>query len=460
MSSEKMTSTEKRAVISLSSIMGLRMIGLFMVLPVFTLYANQLEGATPILIGLSLGIYGLTQAFFQIPFGALSDHYGRKPLILFGLLLFAAGSCMAAMAHSIIFMIIGRALQGAGAVGSTTLAMLADLTREEQRTKSMAIAGISIGFSFSLAMLLGPLLTTWLPVNNLFYLAVLFSLCAIVVLYTSVPSPSILRWQRDTQPELKSFLRLLLDPGLAKLNGGIFILHTIFTASFVIIPISMTHLTGFSAKQQWLLYLPTLLIAFIITLIIIGIAEKKHRIKLGFVISILFLAVSEFLFWLASTNLYFSLFALCLFFTGFSSLEAFLPSLISRIAPLEKKGSALGIYSSAQFLGIFVGGVFGGWLYGNFSFSGVYTFCILLSFFWLALALLMQSPGQFVTQVWRLTNTQINWDMVAEKLHAIPGMLEVTFIVEDGIAYLKMERGTVKHPDFIRLKKHTIKSLS
>ena len=455
MFSGKMTSTEKRAVISLSSIMGLRMIGLFMVLPVFSLYASKLQGATPLLIGLSLGIYGLTQAFFQIPFGTLSDRYGRKPLILFGLLLFVAGSYIAAISHSITLMILGRALQGTGAVGSTTLAMFADLTREEQRTKSMAIAGISIGFSFSLAMLIGPLLTMWLPINNLFYLAMLFSLLAIFILYTTVPTPNRLRWHRDTQPEFKSFLKLVTHLELAKLNIGIFILHAIFTASFVIIPISIAHFTPISSHHQWLLYLPTLLIAFIITLFIIGMAEKKQQLKPFFVSSIILLIMSEFCFAFANTNLFLIVIGLCLFFTGFSVLEAFLPSLISRIAPIEKKGSALGIYSSAQFLGIFVGGLLGGWLYGKFSFSGVYAFCILLSFFWLALALLMRPLSHSITEVWRFTK-QTHWDTVAEKLHVIPGILEVTFIVEDGIAYLKMERGTVKHPDFIHLKKYTI----
>ena len=459
MSTQKMTNTEKRAVISLSSIMGLRMIGLFMVLPVFTLYAEQLKGATPTLIGLSLGIYGLTQAFFQMPFGSLSDRWGRKPLIILGLLLFTVGSFLCAMTHSITLMIVGRALQGSGAIGSTTLAMLADLTREEQRTKSMAIAGISIGFSFSLAMLLGPLLTTWFPIPHLFYLAMGCSLFAILILYRFVPSPTIKRSSSDTKTGWQSFLKILTHPELAKLNSGIFILHALFTASFIVIPMSISRNTGYGAHEQWLIYLPTLLASFVITLIIVGIAERKQKLKFLFLTSISLLTASELFFWLAPQSLWLIVVSLGLFFTGFSSLEAFLPSFISRIAPLGKKGSALGIFSSAQFLGIFVGGVFGGWLYGKFSFDGVYAFCTLLSCFWLILAFFMQPPQHVTTQVWRFPHNSIDWNLLAEKLHVIPGMLEVTFIVEDSIVYLKMERGTLKHPDFIRLQKHTTESI-
>ena len=453
MHSGKMTAAERRAVISLSSIMGLRMIGLFMVLPVFTLYAHQLENATPALIGIAIGVYGLSQAFFQIPFGALSDRFGRKPIILIGLLIFAAGSLLAGMAHSIALMIIGRALQGAGAVGSTILAMMADLTREEQRTKSMAIAGITIGFSFSVAMLVGPILTKWVPVNELFFLAMLFAVIAILLLYTAVPTSLTHRWHRDTEPELKSFLKLLVAPELAKLNSGIFILHAIFTASFVVIPISLYHFAGLEANRQWVFYLPTLLVAFILSLFCIGMAERKQQLKPYFLGGIITLALAELLLWMAPHHTTLAIIGLSLFFTSFSLLEAFLPSLISRTAPAARKGSALGIYSCSQFLGIFVGGVLGGWLYGQFSFTGVYLFCIVLALLWLALAFLMQPPRYLVTQMLRLQpEQQPHWESIAAKLKIIPGMVEVTLVTEDGMAYLKMERGTTQHPDFIRLK--------
>lgn len=448
---EKMTTIERRAVISLSAIMGMRMIGLFMVLPVFALYAHQLDNSTPLLIGVAMGIYGLTQALFQIPFGALSDRFGRKPIIVIGLLLFALGSLIAALAHSLEWLIVGRALQGASAVGSTILAMMADLTREEQRTKSMAIIGITIGFSFSLAMLLGPLLTQWLAVNDLFYLAMLFSLGALIVLYTLVPTPIHQRWHRDTEPELKSIFKLILNKDLAKLNSGIFILHAIFTASFIVIPISLYQFAKLPTHQQWLVYLPTLLGAFIISLICIGLAEKKQRLKFYFIISILNLASAEILLWVAPSSQFISALGLCLFFTGFSTLEAFLPSLISRTAPAVRKGSALGIFSCSQFLGIFVGGVFGGWLYGQFSFSGVYFFCITMTGFWLALAFFMQPPRHLITQILRLLPAH-EGDIIS-KLRLIPGVVEISYIADDGTAYLKMEHEAIHHPDYIQLKK-------
>lgn len=446
----KMTATEKRAVISLSSIMGLRMIGLFMVLPVFSLYATQLRGATPTLIGLAMGIYGLSQALFQIPFGALSDRFGRKPIILFGLILFAIGSIIAGLADSITLMIIGRALQGIGAVGSTIMALMADLTRENQRTKAMAIAGMTIGFSFSVAMFIGPVLTLWLSINNIFFMAAMLGLVGIFILYQSVPTSVNLRWHRDTEPELKSFLKLLVAPELAKLNLGIFILHAIFTASFVIIPITLHQ---FADLKSWQLYLPTLLIAFIICLLCIGMAERKQQIKPYFLGGIATLACSELIMWQGQTSLMSTALGICCFFTGFSLLEAFLPSLISRTAPAARKGSAMGIYSSSQFLGIFAGGVLGGWLYGHFSFAGVYLFCITLTIFWLIIAALMQPPRYLVTRMWRIHNKQqSDFANLATQLQIIPGMVEVTLIAEDSMAYLKMEKSTLKHPDFIRLQ--------
>lgn len=451
MPSRKMTATERRAVASLSSIMSLRMIGLFMVLPVFTLYAQQLKETTPALIGLAIGIYGLFQALFQIPFGALSDHFGRKPIIFIGLTIFIIGSLIAGASHSIYWMILGRALQGIGAVGSTILAMMADFTREEQRTKSMAIAGITIGFSFSIAMLIGPLLTKWLAVNQLFYFAAGFGLLAIILLYTAVPHPETLRWHRDTEPELKAFFKLLIAPELAKLNSGIFILHALFTASFVVIPISLIRYADLAANQQWLIYLPTLLGAFVISLFFIGLSERKQQIKPFFLAGIVTLALAEICLWLIPDHTYFAVVGLCLFFGGFSLLEAFLPSLISRTAPATRKGTALGIYSCAQFLGIFVGGILGGWLYGQFSFSGVYFFCTALALFWLVIAFFMQPPRFLVTQFLRLPATT-NWETISAQLKGIPGIVEASFVAEDGVAYLKMERSTAQHPDFIRLK--------
>lgn len=392
MQSLKMTPVERRATISLSSIMGLRMIGLFMVLPVFSLYASTLQGATPMLIGLAMGIYGLAQAIFQITFGILSDRIGRKPAILISLIIFAAGSVLAGSAHTINLMIIGRTLQGIGAVGSTILALMADLTRDNQRTKAMMAAGITIGMSFSLAMLLGPMLSKWIPVGDLFYIAAALAALATLILYIYVPNPATLSWHADTEPELTSFMRLLFEPQLAILNAGIFILHAIFTASFVVIPISLHQNTGLATNQQWEIYLPALIAALVLSLIAVGLAERKQQIKQYFLAGVLTLLLAEIMLWGCVHTALAATVSIGLFFAGFTLLEGFLPSLISRTAPASCKGSAMGIYSCAQYSGIFAGGVLGGWLYGKFHFSGVYLFCVILALFWLILVVRMQQP--------------------------------------------------------------------
>lgn len=386
MNTHKLLPTEKRAIISISSIMGLRMIGLFMVLPVFSLYASHLRGASASLVGIALGVYGLFQAVLQAPLGALSDRLGRKPVIVAGLVFFVIGSFIASIAHSITFMIIGRALQGIGAIGGTTLAMMSDLTRESQRTKAMAIAGMTIGASFSLAMLIGPIMTPWIEVNGLFFFAALLGLVAIILLLTQVPTPADTHWHGDTEPERHAFFALLFKPKLAVLTTGIFLLHAVFTATFVVLPISLHQYLGYQTNQQWIIYLPALLVAFVLTLAGINVAEKRQQTKAYFLSSIALLLLAEGLLWQGAHHVSWILLGTCLFFIGFSMLEAFLPSMMSKTAPKAQKGSALGVFSCAQFLGIFVGGVLGGVLYGKNSFSGVYLFCVILAFFWLVLA--------------------------------------------------------------------------
>jgi MFS family permease len=385
----KMTSTERRASFSLAAILALRMLGLFMILPVFTLYANQLQGATPALMGFAMGVYGLTQGLFQIPFGMLSDRIGRRKIIAFGLLIFIAGSILCALSDSIFSMIVGRALQGVGAVGSTIIAMVADFTREEQRTKAMAISGMTIGASFALAMILGPIFTNWI---NLFWLAALFGGFALVLLYSWVPSPIKPSWHADAEPEFTHFSKLLKEPELVRLNLGIFILHAVLTASFVILPLSLQNLAGLKGDQQWLMYLPTLIIAFLLSIPFIILAEKQRRLKPYFLGAIAVLGCAELLLWIFANNLLISAVSLLLFFAAFSLLEAFLPSLVSRSAPPSRKGTALGIYSCSQFLGIFVGGSLGGWLFGAFGLTNVYFFCVVLTGLWFVIAFGMKKP--------------------------------------------------------------------
>lgn len=397
MTSLKMTPTERTAVFSLSTIMALRMLGLFMVLPLFSLYASHLADATPFLIGLAMGIYGLTQALLQIPFGALSDHFGRKKIITLGFCIFAVGSAIAAMSHGIWGLLIGRALQGAGAIGSTLIALIADLTQPTQRTKAMAITGITIGMSFSLAMVIGPILAAWIQIQGVFWLAVLFSLIAILILYSIVPTPATIVQPIETESKWRQWLTLLKDPALSQLNISIFLLHLIFTASFVVIPISLFKDLALSSHQQWWLYLPALIIAFLICMTCIRIAEKKQKIKYFYIAAIITFIIAESILSLYANNLLLSAFSLLLFFSAFTLLEAFLPSLVSRTAPAHRKGTALGIYSCSQFLGIFIGGTVGGWLYGLFNTSAVYLFCAILATLWAAIAFTMKNPQYSTT---------------------------------------------------------------
>jgi len=329
-----------------------------------------------------MGIYGLTQASLQIPFGFLSDHLGRKKIIVFGLFIFMMGSIIAACSHSIMGVIIGRALQGAGAIGSATLALIADFTSEQQRTKAMAIAGISIGFSFVLAMILGPVLSPFIHLKGIFWLAAGLGGIAIFLLLTAVPQSYTLSWHPDAEPELTQFFSLLKQGELLRLNIGIFILHAVLTASFVVLPISLETFTHINHAEQWKVFLPALIFAFVLVIPAIMLAEKKQAIKSFFLGAIALLGCSEYLFYLFAKNVLLSTLSLLLFFTAFSILEAFLPSLVSRTAPAARKGTALGIYSCSQFLGIFIGGLLSGWIYGKLGLTAVYVLCMIFIMVW------------------------------------------------------------------------------
>jgi predicted MFS family arabinose efflux permease len=272
------------------------------------------------------------------------------------------------------------------------MAFIADLTREEQRTKAMAITGMTIGLSFSIAMVLGPVLAPWIQVQGIFWLATLFSIIAIIILFTLVPAHQKPSWHPETEPDLHQLPDILKHPELVRLNLGVFCLHAIFTASFIIIPISLQNLAGLPGKHQWALYLPTLLLAFCLSVVCIVIAEKRHRVKQFFIAAVILLGVAEISLWVFAHSLLLSALNLLLFFTAFSLLEAFLPSLVSKTAPPARKGTALGIYSFSQFFGIFVGGALGGWLYGAFGLVNVYLFCATLAVIWLGIAFTMKNP--------------------------------------------------------------------
>jgi len=370
------------SVISLGSILALRLIGLFMILPVFAVYAVNLEASTPLLVGIAIGGYGLTQAFFQLPFGMLSDKFGRKPIIAIGLVLFGLGSIIAAMADSIHVVILGRLLQGTGAIGSTIIATVADVTTEEQRTKAMAIVGMMIGASFFMAMILGPVLHTFMDIPGLFWISSGMALLALVLLLITVPTPkdSVASPHVVAIPSL--FKTLLKDKNLLRLDLGIFILHAILTATFVVTPMALGQVAGMPIEAQWQFYLPVLGAAFIVMLILLNMTDRKTVTGKYYPFAILLLVISQGLLAYQHHTVMNLAAGLFLFFTAFSFLEAYLPAMVTKYAPSDSRGSAMGIYSTSQFLGIFVGGMLGGLIYNQFHITGVFIFGAFLSGLW------------------------------------------------------------------------------
>lgn len=380
---------EHVALVILSSIMSIRMLGLFMILPVFSVYAAHLSDATPTLIGLTLGAYGLTQALFQIPCGMLSDHIGRKPVIFAGLIILLIGSIICAFSHSIYVLLLGRALQGTGAIGSTVLALLSDLTREESRTKAMAFMGLSIGLAFTSAMIMGPVINHWFHLSGIFWITGLLALIGMLLL-TNIPTPQ--KPSKTSENLRKKLSSVLHNAQLLRLNIGIFSLHAILTAVFIAVPLLLTHQLHLSEWMQIGLYLCVLIVSFTLAVPFIIIAEKKQKIKLIFVSAIIVILFVQCMLYFFHHALTIITLLLLLFFTAFTALEATLPSLVSKIAPVQNKGAAMGIYSSSQFLGIFVGGSLGGFVFAHTQFFGIFALCAVISLSWLCVAISMKNP--------------------------------------------------------------------
>lgn len=385
-----MNALEWRATGSLAGLYMARMIGLFMVLPVLALYARELPNATPITVGLALGIYGLTQALMQLPFGIASDRLGRKPIIIVGMLIFAGGSLLAATADSLNWLIAGRALQGAGAVGAVVNALLADLTREAERTKAMLVLGVGIGASFVFGFVLGPLIDIWIGVPGIFLLTAGMALvCIPVLLWGTPPAPK----PRAAHAGIRRDLRqVLTDTQLLRMDAGIFLLHAMLTALFVRLPVVLEVELGVPESQHWLVYLPVMAGSLVLTLPLMHIAERRGRLKEVFVGAVALITLANLsLMWL-DTWLAGVVIALLAFFGAFNLLEATLPSLISRLCPQQLRGAGMGVYSSSQFLGIFVGGVVGGVAAAYGGDLGVFGVCAIFGGIWLLIAVGLKPP--------------------------------------------------------------------
>jgi len=439
-----MSRNEVRSAVSMAGIYALRMLGLFMILPVFALYAGDLEGATPALAGLAIGIYGLTQALLQIPFGLVSDHIGRKPVIVFGLLVFAAGSVVAATADTMFMVIVGRALQGAGAIAAAIMALTADLIREEHRVKAMAIIGMSIGVAFALAMVLGPVLNTWIGVPGIFWLTAVLAIGGIAVVVLMVPNPAVSCVRRDAETVPAQITSVLRDSQLLRLDLGIFSLHLILTASFVVLPLALRDLAGLPADQHWLLYLPVLVLSLPMAIPFILAAEKYRRMKQVFVGAIAVIALVQAALALFHTSVLSIALLLFVFYAAFNLLEAILPSLIAKMAPPDRKGTAMGVYSSSQFFGAFVGGAVGGILHGSYGMGSVFLFCSLVALAWLLFASTMQRPHYLGTRLLRIGHQDpANAQELAQRISAVRGVAEAVVIPEDAVAYLKIDQDSL-----------------
>jgi predicted MFS family arabinose efflux permease len=436
-----MTRAELRASLSLASIYMLRMLGMFLILPVFSVFARDIPDATPVRVGLAISAYGLTQAVFQIPFGLWSDRYGRKPLIALGLVLFALGSALAALSDSIYGIIAGRALQGAGAVAAVVMALAADLTREEHRTKAMALIGVSIGLSFALAMVAGPVLSNWMGLKGLFWIITGLALLGVAVLFAVVPTPAVSRFHRDAEVRTGAFAKVLANPELLRLDFGIFCLHLILTATFVVLPLVLRDSLNLEAARHWHIYLPVFALALLTMVPFVILAEKKRRMKTVFLVFIALVAAADAGFAKLGHNFWTVFGLLYVFFTGFNLLEATLPSMVSKIAPPDLKGTAMGIYSTAQFLGAFAGGAGGGWIYGHYGIAQVFLYCAGAALLWLIVAAGMRPPrhvSSLLVNVGGLTREQAS--RLSGRLLQIPGVAEAVVLAEDGVAYLKVDR--------------------
>ncbi len=448
-SSEKMTPAELRATMSLASIYGLRMLGMFLILPIFAIYAATLpDQPSGFMVGLALGAYGLTQALLQLPFGMASDKYGRKPVIYIGLGIFALGSMVAALAmtiEAIEGVIIGRAIQGAGAVSAVVTALVADLTRDEHRTKAMATIGGTIGIAFAFSLVAGPVLNDWMGVPGIFFLTGILTLGAIAVVRFVVPDPVHSHYHSDASAAPAKLKDVLKNTQVLRLNYGIFALHAAQMAMFVVVPFAINASSQMEVSQHWKIYLPVVLASFVLMVPAIIYGEKQSKMKQVFVAAIGVMLLAQIMFAVSIHYFWGIVASLTIYFIAFNLLEASLPSLISKIAPAAAKGTAMGVYNTSQSLGIFVGGALGGYLSHAHGFASVFIFCGVMMLLWLLFASSMQAPLAVRTRMYTMSEsadamTAAETEAVSARLLALAGVVEAAVLPQERTVILKIDK--------------------
>ncbi|CAJ0991366.1 MFS transporter [Sodalis praecaptivus] len=438
MNDTKMTGMELRATWGLGTVFSLRMLGMFMVLPVLTTYGMALQGASESLIGLAIGIYGLAQAIFQIPFGLVSDRVGRKPLIVGGLLVFALGSAIAALTDNIWGVILGRALQGSGAIAAAVMALLSDLTREQNRTKAMAFIGVSFGVTFAIAMVVGPIVTHAIGLNGLFWGITALALAGVVLTLLVVPTVGDHTLNRESGIVRGSVGKVLANPQLLKLNMGIFYLHAMLMSSFVALPPMMAG-AGFLPSEQWKVYLITMLVSFAAVVPAIIYAEVKRHMKRVFLGCVTLLLFAELVLLAAGNHLWVMFAGIQLFFLAFNVMEALLPSLISKESPAGYKGTAMGVYSTSQFLGVAFGGTLGGFLFQLQGAWLVFLAGAVIALAWWGVSATLREPPYVSSLRIALPGRAAADSQLAQRLQAQPGVTEVVVVPEERSAYVKVD---------------------
>lgn len=438
---ESMNMSWSRTVFPIAALFSFRMLGLFMLIPIFSVEATQLTNATPSLIGIALGSYGLSQGVLQIPFGMLSDRFGRKKIITLGLCLFGCGSLMGALSHSIYGMILARIVQGAGAIGSVLIALLADLTTDDQRTRAMAVIGVTIGLSFSLAMVLSPAVTHYFGLSGIFYLTTCFALLGLLLLHGVVPTPTKEIFHSNSEAQPTFFKQVLLNPHLQRLNIGIFCQHFILTSTFFSVPMLLQkQLQLGHLSQQWQFYLPLMLFAFLAMVPFIILAERKKQMKLIFIASIAMSAVAQFLLFFTYQSWYSICTLMFLYFVSFNILEASLPSLVSKQANSDCKGTAMGIYSTCQFIGIFAGGAAAGFLYQLYGSQSLFMLNAAIGFLWFGISVFIQPNAYQLTLTIAYPPNETIDKKLEGVLKALPGVIHVRLSPTEKVLYLRVDK--------------------